>query len=229
MRIGSRRFFEGEHTIPPFVREWVLEAEREGRTAMLLYDGQRVRGFIAVADTPREEARAVIQGLHVLGRHTVMLTGDNPTVARAVGDRLGLDSIRADLLPEDKQAAVAELRQKFESVAMVGDGINDAPALAAADIGIAMGGVGSAQALETADVVLMADAIHKLPFAVRLSRFANRLIKENIAISLGSKLLVAILALLGYAPLWMAVLADMGVSLLVTMNGLRALRFEPEV
>ncbi len=229
MRIGSRRFFEEEHTIPPFVREWVLETEREGRTAMLLYDGQRVRGFIAVADTPREEARAVIQGLHALGRHTVMLTGDNPTVARAVGDRLGLNSIRADLLPEDKQAAVAELRQKFESVAMVGDGINDAPALAAADIGIAMGGVGSAQALETADVVLMADDIHKLPFAVRLSRFANRLIKENIVISLGSKLLVAILALLGYAPLWIAVLADMGVSLLVTMNGLRALRFEPEI
>ncbi len=228
MSIGSRRFFEESFEIPEFVDAWAEQAESEGKTAMLLHDGEQVRGFLAVADTPRDEARGVVRQLKGLQKHTVMLTGDNPVVAQVVGADLGLDEIRAGLLPEDKQQAVAELRDEFGTVAMVGDGINDAPALAAADIGIAMGGSGSAQAMETADVVLMADDIHKLPFAVRLSQFANRLIRQNIVISLGSKLLVAVIALLGYAPLWLAVLADMGVSLLVTANGLRALRFEPE-
>jgi Cd2+/Zn2+-exporting ATPase len=155
-----------------------------------------------------------------------MLTGDNQTVADAVSDSLGLDDVRSNLLPEDKQVAVTQLRNEFGTVAMVGDGINDAPALASADLGIAMGGSGSAQAMETADVVLMADNILKLPFAVKLSKFANHLIKQNITFSITSKLAVAVVALLGYAPLWMAVLADMGVSLLVTLNGMRALRFQ---
>ena len=134
-------------------------------------------------------------------------------------------NIRSNLLPGDKQEAVSALHQRYSSVAMVGDGINDAPALAAADLGIAMGGSGSAQAMETADVVLMADDLSKLPFAIKLSAFANRLVRQNIVFSLATKLLVAGVALLGYAPLWMAVMADMGVSLLVTLNGLRAVRF----
>jgi Cd2+/Zn2+-exporting ATPase len=217
--------FEEEHDIPKEVRRWVAQAESEGRTAMLLCDGDHVRGFIAVADRIRDESVDVVRELNAMGQHTVMLTGDNETVAREVGKRVSIEGIRSNLLPEDKQVAVTRLREAFKSVAMVGDGINDAPALASANIGIAMGGSGSAQAMETADVVLMADNLQKLPFAVRLSGFANRLIKQNITFSIGSKLFVALLAMMGYAPLWMAVLADMGVSLLVTLNGLRAMRF----
>jgi Zn2+/Cd2+-exporting ATPase len=226
MTIGSRRLFKEEHDIPPVVEEWVAEAESEGKTAMLLCDGTKVRGFIAVADTPRLESQNVVRALNEMGKVTVMLTGDNATVAGVVGKAVGLRDVRAGLLPGDKQQAVARLREEHGKVAMVGDGINDAPALASADLGIAMGGGGSAQAMETADVVLMADDIHKLPFAIRLSQFANRLVRQNIIFSLGSKLLVAVIAFLGYAPLWLAVLADMGVSLVVTLNGLRALRFK---
>jgi Cd2+/Zn2+-exporting ATPase len=226
MTIGSLRLFENEHDIPPEVHEWVEQAESSGKTAMLLCDGERVRGFIAVEDTIRADAPGVIQDLRKMGKHTVMLTGDNQIVAQAVGQSLGLGEVRSNLLPGDKQHAISRLKDEIGSVAMVGDGINDAPALASADIGIAMGGSGSAQAMETADVVLMADNLEKLPFAVQLSGFANRLVRQNIAFSIGSKLLVALLAVLGYAPLWLAVLADMGVSLLVTLNGLRSLKFK---
>lgn len=225
MTIGSRRLFQAEHAIPPVVDEWVAQAESQGRTAMLLCDGQKVRGFIAVADTTRLDSHTVVQELNGMGIYTVMLTGDNAAVAGAVGRTVGMKDIRAGMLPGDKQQAVARLQAEYGRVAMIGDGINDAPALASADLGIAMGGGGSAQAMETADVVLMADDLNKLPFAVRLSRFANRLIRQNIIFSLGSKLVVAVIAFMGFAPLWLAVLADMGVSLLVTLNGLRAMRF----
>ncbi|MCK9506469.1 MAG: cation-translocating P-type ATPase [Porticoccaceae bacterium] len=228
MTIGSRRLFAEEHIVPSQVDTWVDQAEAEGKTAMLLCDGQRVRGFIAVADTLRKESASVITELKGMGKKTILLTGDNRVVANKVGGDIGIDEVRASLLPGDKQQIVEILRQDYGPIAMVGDGINDAPALAAANLGIAMGGSGSAQAMETADVVLMADDLHKLPFAIRLSAFANRLIRQNISFSLGSKLLVAVLALFGFTPLWLAVLADMGVSLLVTLNGLRALRFERE-
>jgi Cd2+/Zn2+-exporting ATPase len=228
MTIGSLRLFEEEHHIPPVVYDWVAEAQEQGKTAMLLCDGEKVRGFIAVADTLRDESQAVVAALKAMGKETIMLTGDNAVVANVVGDEVGMNLVQSNLLPGDKQGAVEALREKYESVAMVGDGINDAPALASSDLGIAMGGSGSAQAMETADVVLMADNLQKLPFAIRLSGFANRLVKQNIIFSLGSKLLVALIALLGYAPLWLAVLADMGVSLLVTLNGLRAVRFKSQ-
>ncbi len=226
MTIGSLRLFEEEHKIPPEVHQWVEQAESEGKTAMLLCDGDHVRGFIAVADTLRDDSQTVIRQLNDMHKHTVMLTGDNATVAAVVAQKVGLDDVRSNLLPGDKQEAVAAMRDQYGSVAMVGDGINDAPALAAADLGIAMGGSGSAQAMETADVVLMADDIDKLPFAIKLSHFANRLIRQNIIFSLATKLVVAVIAFFGYAPLWMAVLADMGVSLIVTLNGLRAMRYK---
>jgi len=179
-----------------------------------------------VADTLRLDSKKVIQALKDMGKKTVMLTGDNERVAQVVGEEANLDEVHAGLLPGAKQEANARLSDRYGTVGMVGDGINDAPALAAADIGIAMGGKGSAQAMETADVVLMGDDIQKLPFAIRLSKFANSLVRGNIIFSLSSKLLVAVIAFLGYAPLWLAVLADMGVSLLVTLNGLRALRYK---
>jgi Cd2+/Zn2+-exporting ATPase len=155
-----------------------------------------------------------------------MLTGDNPTAAREVGALLGIDDVRAGLLPEEKVSAVQQLAASGGVLAMVGDGINDAPALAAAGLGVAVGGAGSAIAMETADVVLMSGDLTRLPFAVRLSRFALRLIRQNVAFSLGIKLAFILLALGGWATLWMAVAADMGVSLLVTFNGLRPLKME---
>ncbi len=226
MTIGSLRLFEQEHDVPMVIHHWVQRAESEGQTAMLLCDGKKVRGFIAVADTSRSAARNVVKDLNAMEKNTIMLTGDNSTVASVLANEIGLEDVRAGLLPGDKQQAVEALQAKYGTVAMVGDGINDAPALASADLGIAMGGSGSAQAMETADIVLMGDDIQKLPFAIRLSNLANQLIRQNITFSLGSKFLVAVIALLGYAPLWLAVIADMGVSLLVTLNGLRVTRIK---
>jgi Cd2+/Zn2+-exporting ATPase len=157
-----------------------------------------------------------------------MLTGDNATVAAAVGQQLNMDEVRAGLLPADKLTALHEVQTTHGNVAMVGDGINDTPALAAANVGIAMGGAGSAQALETADVALMADDLRQLPFAVRLSRFARHLIKQNVIISFGVKALFVVLALNGATALWAAILADVGTSLVVTLNGMRPLRFEQQ-
>jgi Cd2+/Zn2+-exporting ATPase len=153
-----------------------------------------------------------------------MLTGDNAATAQAIANEIGIDEFRAELLPEDKVAAVEELRRRFGSVAMVGDGVNDAPALASADVGIAMGAAGSDAALETADVALMADELLKIPYAFRLSRATVRNIKANLTISLVMKAGFVVAAIAGVATLWMAVVADMGASLIVIANALRLLR-----
>ncbi|MBL8055660.1 MAG: heavy metal translocating P-type ATPase, partial [Anaerolineales bacterium] len=226
--LGSHALFEAEHPHGEALCAWVRAAEADGQTTLLVCDGDRVRGFIAVADQVRAESRATVAELKALGCAAIMLTGDSAPVAQAVAAQVGLDDARASLLPEDKHAAVQRLRAEFGAVGMVGDGVNDAPALAAADVGIAVGGAASAQAVETADIVLMAADLRPLPYAVRLARFTRRLILTNIAISLGLKLAFLGLALAGWTSLWLAVLADMGVSLLVTANGLRARGFEPE-
>jgi Cd2+/Zn2+-exporting ATPase len=184
-----------------------------------------VRGYIAVADTLRPGVAAVMSELgHVGIEHTVMLTGDNEATARAVASAAGLVDVRAGLLPDQKVAAIESLLDEYGAVAMVGDGVNDAPALARATVGIAMGAAGTDTALETADVALMADDLGKLPFAVRLSRRARSIIRQNVALSLGIKAVFLALALAGVATLWMAVFADMGASLIVTFNGMRLLR-----
>jgi Cd2+/Zn2+-exporting ATPase len=156
-------------------------------------------------------------------QHTLLLTGDNRSTAKAIAERIGIDGYRAELLPEDKVAAVHELVDSYGSVGMVGDGINDAPALATATVGIAMGVAGTDAALETADVALMSDDLSKLPLAVRLGRRALRLVKQNITFAILLKIVFIALTPLGLTTLWMAVLADMGASLLVIFNGLRAL------
>lgn len=222
--IGSHRLFDEQYPHSAEFCGWVKDAEQEGKTTMLLNDGGRVRGFIALADEPREDSQQVIDALHKLHAKAIMLTGDNQTVAKAIGEQIGVDDIRAELLPEDKVNAVTKLKADYGDVAMVGDGINDTPALAAATVGIAMGGAGSHQAMETADIVLMADDIKQLPFAVQLSRFARGLIRQNIALSLVMKGLFLLLAVIGGVSMWAAIFADVGMLLIVTLNGMRPLR-----
>jgi Cd2+/Zn2+-exporting ATPase len=189
-----------------------------------------VRGVIAMADRVRPQARAALGDLRRAGvARIAMLTGDGEGTARAVAEALGgpgvgVDEYRARLLPEDKVLAVRELRRRHGPVAMVGDGVNDAPALATADVGIAMGSAGTDVALETADIALMADDLSSLAATIRLARRAERIIRANIAFALLTKAVFVVLAVLGVATLWMAVVADMGASLIVVSNGMRALR-----
>lgn len=223
--LGNHRLFDAEHPHPAQLCAEIEQAEQDGQTTLLVCDGERVRGFIGVADAPRASSAGVLADLHSLGIHSAMLTGDNDNVAHSIGARVGIQQVYAGLLPQDKARVLDELRQHYGYVGMVGDGVNDAPALALATVGVAMGGAGSAQALEAADVALMADDLSALPYAVRLARFARRLIQQNVLISFGLKALFVVLALEGSASLWLAVAADMGVSLLVTFNGMRPLRF----
>jgi Cd2+/Zn2+-exporting ATPase len=182
-------------------------------------------GVIAVRDEPRDGASDAMDLLRAQGiEHLVLLTGDHEPAARAVADALALDAYRAALLPEDKVKAVEALRARYGALAMVGDGVNDAPALAAADVGIAMGVAGTDAALETADVALMADELLKIPYVLRLSRVTARNIRANIVFSIVLKSAFLVMAIAGAATLWMAVAADMGASLVVIANALRLLR-----
>jgi Cd2+/Zn2+-exporting ATPase len=180
-----------------------------------------------VADSTREISREALHDLKQAGPgvRVAMLTGDNPAVAQAIADQLGaIDEVEAGLLPEDKVAAVERLRARYGVVAMVGDGVNDAPALARADVGIAMGETGTEQAMETADVVLMQNDLSRLAGLMLASQRAHRIVRQNIAFSLLVKGAFLLLALPGLATMWMAVFADMGASLIVTLNGMRMLR-----
>lgn len=224
--VGSHRLFDEQFPHDAGLCEAVTAHEQQGHTTMLVAEDERVWGVISVADTARADSHTVVDDLNALGVTTVMLTGDNDTVARAIGAQVGVQDVRAGLLPQDKSEAVLALQNQYGKVAMVGDGVNDTPALAAANVGIAMGGAGSAQAIETADITLMADDIQQLPFTLRLSRFATRLINQNIAVSIGVKAIVAVLAVAGLTSLWLAIFADVGMLVLVTLNGMRPLRFE---
>lgn len=223
--VGSRRLFSAEAVVAG--ESDLQRMQVAGLTPVLVGTPTQLIGIIGLSDTIRPGTRAVINALNALGlRHLVMLTGDNRSTAEAVADEAGLADVRSELLPEDKVKAVRSMVDEYGSAAMVGDGLNDAPALAAATVGIAMGGAGSDVALETADVALMSDDIGKLPFAIDLGRRTRVVIRQNIVFALLVKLVFLGLAMLGHLSLWLAVAGDMGSSLLVTFNGMRLMRAE---
>ena len=203
--------------------------EAEGRSVTLLADESAVRALFAVADTLRPQAVQAVAELRALGITPIMLTGDHAAAAHAAAREAGIDEVHASLLPEDKLTAIAALQQTHGMTAMAGDGINDAPALAQADIGFAMGGAGTDVAMETADVVIMNDDLRRVAETVRLSHRTHSVLVQNIALAIGIKAVFLVLALFGQATMWMAVFADMGASLLVVANGLRMLRQESAV
>jgi Cd2+/Zn2+-exporting ATPase len=223
--LGSHRLLEERGVCSDALHDTIDSQPQDGRTTVLVADGARPLGLIAVADEVRESARDAIEMLRAQGvQHIALLTGDQPAAAEALARTVGVDQVRAGLLPEDKVREVTALRNRFGALAMVGDGVNDAPALAAADVGIAMGVAGTGAALETADVALMSDELLRIPYALRLSRAALRNIRANIAFSIALKAVFLVMAIFGVATLWMAVVADSGASLIVVANALRLLR-----
>ena len=223
--IGSPAFASEIGALTAEVGERIEALETQGKTVLVLMRADAAIGLIAVADEVRAEAREVVAALRRAGvQHIVMLTGDNERTAAAVAAHAGLTEFRSRLLPQDKVEAVRDMKARFGAVAMVGDGVNDAPALALADVGIAMGAAGSDTALETADVALMAPELHALPGFFDLGRRTVRNITFNVVFSIVTKVTVLVLAVFGIAGLWLAVFADTGVALLVTLNGLRLLR-----
>lgn len=222
--IGSHRLMHERGGETPEFHQKAEELEDAGHSVVAVGNENHVCGLISISDSMRTDLKKVIDSLKASGiKRTVMLTGDNEGTARAVAEAVGIDEFRAELLPEDKVAAVEELVEKYERVAMVGDGINDAPAMARATVAIAMGAAGSDAAIETADIALMSDDLSRIPWLIKHSRRVLGTIKSNIWFALGTKAVFLALALLGLATLWMAIAADMGASLLVIANSLRLL------
>jgi Cd2+/Zn2+-exporting ATPase len=225
--VASHAHFDEAFPHEPYVCRRAEDLAAQGKTVVLVRHDDEVCAMFGIADAPRASSRRALGALKAEGMRTMMLTGDDPRVAQEIAREVGVDTVKAGLLPEEKVAAIAALSEAGETVVMVGDGVNDAPALARADVGVAMGAAGSAQAMETADVVLMGDDLEQLPFALRLSRRTKRLVTANIVFALAVKAVVFILALAGLATLWMAIVADVGASLAVILNGMRLRRMEP--
>ncbi|MET1030913.1 heavy metal translocating P-type ATPase [Domibacillus tundrae] len=223
--IGSPKLFEDMLAIPEHVQQSVSQLQAQGKTVMLIGTGEEIKGYTAVADQVRDSSLSIIQKLKKIGiEKTVMLTGDNKAAGASIGKQLGLTDVQAELMPQDKLDVIKSLRAQHGHVAMVGDGINDAPALASASVGIAMGGAGTDTALETADIALMADDLEKLPYTIALSRKTLHVIKQNIAFAFGLKLLALLLIIPGWLTLWMAVFADVGSTLIVVLNSMRLMK-----
>lgn len=223
--LGSHRYLQQRGQGTAEIDAQLQQMQKAGRTVVVVGNDEHVCGFITLADAIRQEAREVVEQLHNAGVKTlVMLTGDNEGTAQAIAKEAGIDEVHAELLPEDKVAAVERLVEQYKYVAMIGDGVNDAPALARASLGLAMGAAGSDAAIETADIALMSDDLSKLPWLIHHSRRTLRIIRQNIAFSLAIKALFVVLTFTGFASLWAAIAADMGASLLVIGNGLRLLK-----
>lgn len=221
--LGNHRMLEELGQCTPELEQRIAALETAGKTVVMLVGAKAVHALFAVADTIKDSSRTAIAELHALGINTMMLTGDNPHTAQAIAAQAGIDRAQGNLLPDDKLREVEQLARSGK-VGMVGDGINDAPALARADIGFAMGAAGTDTAIETADVALMDDNLRKIPTFVRLSRATAQVLMQNIVLALGIKAVFLVLTFTGQATMWMAVFADMGASLLVVGNGLRLLR-----
>ncbi|WP_083421980.1 heavy metal translocating P-type ATPase [Arsenicibacter rosenii] len=225
--IGNKALFDEQKTLTDEVRKQAGELEASGHTVMIVRKGKVFLGILGVMDAPRPEAKQTLAALKQLGiRRMVMLTGDNQQVANAIAQQVGLTDAFGDLLPEEKVKAVDELRQQEGKVSMIGDGVNDAPAMAKSTVGIAMGAAGSDVALETADIALMGDLLDKLPFAIGLSRSARRIIRQNLIISLGMVVILIPLTILGIARIGPAVIAHEGSTLVVVFNALRLLAYK---
>ena len=225
--IGNRKLMEAEQVaLPAYVQELIEAFQSSGKTTILVAVEGRLAGVLAVADTLRPDAITAIQEMRRIGvKQTVLLTGDNPRVAAAIAQQIGLATVRADLLPEDKAAAIQALSSQFGPTGMVGDGVNDAPALANATVGIAMGGAATDVALETADVALMANDLSKLPFAVGLGRATRAIVLQNLIISISAVGLLILAALTGAIGIGAAVIVHESVTLVVVFNALRLLGY----
>jgi Cd2+/Zn2+-exporting ATPase len=222
--LGSHRYIDEAGLCQPDFHDELGEAEQSVGTAVALTAKTGPLGWIRLADQPRPEAAQVLAELHDLGLQTIMLTGDNARTAAAMARELGIREQRAELMPADKVSAITDLSSRLGPTGMVGDGVNDAPALAAARVSIALGGISSGAALETADIVLMGEDLRLLPWLIRHSRATLARIRQNIVLALFTKAIVLVLALLGMATLWMAIAADVGTTLVVIANSLRLLR-----
>ena len=226
-QIGNRRFYSENGLLTAPIEEQATSLENEGKTVMFLKDEQQILGLIAVADVLRDNSRQAIDKLKRAGiKKIVMLTGDNESTAKAIASQAGLNEFKANLLPEDKVNVIKDLLKEHGKVAMVGDGVNDAPAMALSTVGIAMGVAGTDAALETADIALMADDLTRLSYAVQLSRKTKNIIKQNILFALLLKGIILLLVIPGWLTLWLAIIGDMGASLLVTLNGMRLMRMK---
>lgn len=223
--IGNPQLFRDLKLVGLKFEHEMKTLQKDGKTVMVIGTEQIVLGVIAVADEVRKTSREVVEKLHELGiEHTTMLTGDHKGTAEAIGNIVGVRDIQFELMPEDKLSHIKKIEADYGKVAMVGDGVNDAPALAASTVGIAMGGAGTDTAIETADIALMGDDLSKLPFAVRLSRKTLNTIKANIIFSIGIKIFALLLVIPGWLTLWIAILSDVGATILVALNGLRLMK-----
>lgn len=219
--IGNSALFKERHVLKEEIQLQIKRLQEQGNTVMLLGNKDKILGIIAVSDPLKENSHTVIAKLKQMGKKLVMLTGDNVHTATVIANEVGISNVKADLLPEDKLSALKEVKSTFRHIAMVGDGVNDAPALANASVGIAMGGAGTDAALETADIVFMDDDLRKLPYTISLSERALNIIKQNISFSLILKVIALLLVIPGWLTLWIAILADVGATVIVVLNAMR--------